>query len=256
MKNLIFITLALSGISYTAYTILQDKNPPGSFIQEETYHLVRKSPICLVFYQDVSGSITENGVELVSSSIFTPYYNDIDRDIEFYFGVIDDLTAQKLIALKLPARNFIRPILHDLRNLSITENRKERERFLKTNKQYQADSIQFYQDRNKRIAEFCIKVDALLSKYNNNFSGETDMITAIDIADKVFSYSTLGANGHYLLLNSDGLDSSNRKVSKLQNKADVILINAGRKMHTSVDAVVTMKLQSPEQAIQFTLNHQ
>jgi hypothetical protein len=220
-----------------------------------TAGMPKQASICLVFFQDVSASITKNGVEIISSSVFLPYYENIYRDIELHVGVIDDLTAEKLVSLILPAKNFIRPVFRDIRKLSYSDKQREKEQFVLFEKQYLADSIEYFTSRNLKITEFRRSIDSLLSMYRNNLSGETDLITSIDIADKVFNYSVFGTSENYLLLNSDGLDSYQRNASKLKNRAEIILINAGNRGHTSVDSIATMILESSEQAIQFTLNN-
>ncbi|MEP6647360.1 MAG: hypothetical protein ABJC12_09720 [Saprospiraceae bacterium] len=234
---------------------LQNGTPDLPEEPNQTGPLIFEPGISEVFYQDVSGSIKQNGVEIVSSSVFTPYFNDVNRNIELNFGIIDSLTAEKLVSLTLQRRNFVAPALPDLRKLSITAKRQEKGRFLIAQREYVADSIKFYNDRNQRIKEFCNTVDSKLARYKNGLSGQSDIITAVDIADKVFNYSQFGTANKYLLLNSDGFDSFHKMASKLKNNAEVILINAGKKSHTSFDSILTTNLQSSEQAIEFTLNN-
>jgi hypothetical protein len=255
MKNILFFIIGLSVVYYFVNKYQQSNRHILADEIEQSTTLLNEEPICVVFYQDVSGSTTQNGVEIVSSGVFAPYFNDVNRNIELSFGIIDSLTAAKLVSLALPKRTFTAAKLKDLRKLSITEKRREKERFLQAEKQYTLDSLNFFNDRNQRIEEFANNIDSSLAKYQNGLSGQTDLITAIDIADKVFSFTTFGANKKYLLLNSDGLDSFNRKPVKLHNNAEVILINAGKKGRTSVDDILTNSMQSSEQAIQYTLSN-
>jgi hypothetical protein len=255
MKSSLFLILGLCVGLYFAHNHSQKSNPVLPMGIQQASSLDNVPSVSVIFYQDVSGSTKQNGVELISSSIFTPYFNDVNRNIELHFGIIDSLTAEKLVSLALPARKFKIPVLQDLRQLSITEKRQEKERFLNSEKRYESDSIKFYEERNKRISEFCNKVDFELAIYKNNLSGQTDLVTAIDIADKVFSYSIFGNTKNYLLLNSDGQDSFNRKTTKLDSDTEVLLINAAQKCKTSIDDIVNIRLQSSEQAIHFTLNN-
>ncbi len=60
----------------------------------------------------------------------------------------------------------------------------------------------------------------------------------------------------FLILNTDGIDSYHRKANALKNMATVILVNANGISHTALDAVVTVTLESTQQAIQYSLNKQ
>lgn len=255
MKKFILLILGLLCVYFTSHNLFPKSETVSQNVTPVTAGMPQKASICSVFYQDVSASITKNGVEIISSSVFSPYYDEVNRNIELHFGIIDNLTAKKLVSLILPAKNFSRPALNDISKLSSTDKQREKDKFVSLDKQYKADSLNFYVNRNQKISEFCRSVDSLLSIYRNNLSGETDLTTSFDIADKVFNYSFYGATENYLLLNSDGLDSYHRNATKLQNIADVILINAGKKGHTSVDSIATITLESSEQAIQFTLNN-
>lgn len=255
-KNVLFITSALFSTFYIGYQIIQlvepskiiDDPPPEKI-------LINNRALTIVYFQDVSGSIKENGVEIISTSVFKPYFDEVDRDIQLEFGIIDNLSAEKLISVILPKRHFSKPILANLKNLNVVEMRKEKERYIKARKLYIEDSTHYYQVRNQKIKDFCKIVNESLAIYFNNLSGQTDLVTAIDVADKVFEYPDFQSSIDFLLLNSDGLDSHKRKVIKMKHKAEVILINAGKNQKTSVDAIITKKMQSSEQAIKFTLNH-
>lgn len=255
MKNLFLLPfgyVCMYILNQNPHSTVENISPTASIKNEFP---IRKPALCIVFYQDVSGSIKQNGVEIVSSSVFSPIFKDIDRNIELHFGIIYDLTAGKLISLSLPARNFTRPILQDLRTLSITEKRRAKQCYINSEKQYISDSVHFYSDRNQRIADFRNKVDLRLSPYRSKLSAQTDLTTAVDIADRVFSHSVFGSANNYLLLNSDGMDSYKNKVSPITNKARVILINAGKNQSTSIDPIITLRLESPEQAIHYSLTN-
>lgn len=257
MKTILQTTFIFTSIALVGYDLLNQKKP----IEEDIAVTIPVSErteghsICETFFQDVSGSIIKNGIEIEKSDVFEPYYQAVNINIELYYGVIENLTAKKLIHLELPKRYFLKPNLSDLTKLDIVERRKEKAWFLEAEKKYIADSIQFYTDRNQRIQGFKTKVDAKVALYEDNLTNSTDMITAVDIADKVFSYPVFSNSKNYLLLNSDGLDSYKRKAKKLKNSAEVILINSGNNIPTSVDAVITRKLQATEQAIMFTLSN-
>ncbi|HRG68534.1 MAG TPA: hypothetical protein PLS73_06785 [Saprospiraceae bacterium] len=254
MKNLILTSLFLGIVSYAVQSWneqrIQANVKVETFVDAST---ISYSAISVTFYQDASGSIKDNGIEIISTGIFMPYFDDVTRDIQLSFGIIDNLSAEKLIAVSMAKLNFFKPTLQDLRNLNVVERRKEKERFESALKKYKVDSIQYYQDRRTKIKDFCKRAETVLDVYRTNLSGQTDLKTAIDIADKVFEFPDFSSSKNFLLLYSDGQDTYHRKIKKLRNKAEVILINAGRDIPTSVDAIISKKLQSPEQAIKYTL---
>ena len=214
---------------------------------------ISKPLINVVFFQDVSLSIKKNGVELISSSVFAPYYNSINRNIKISFGCIADLSARKLISNTLPAITFSKPALPDLNNASITDKMKLKELYVKDLKNYEHDSSQYFSDRHNRFTEFCKRVDSLVGLYKDKLSTKTDISTAINIADKVFNFSGNDSVRNILILNSDGMDTYKRPIRKMKNKATVILVNADGINHTSVDSIITTTLQDSEQAIQYSL---
>src|SRR6266403_1080081 len=59
--------------------------------------------INVVYYQDVTLSTKENGVELINASVFSPYYCNIGRNIQLNFGLVSKQSASKLITVELPA---------------------------------------------------------------------------------------------------------------------------------------------------------
>lgn len=255
MKSTVFYILLSLGIAYFTYDLLRERNTHTPDALGQSAPLIDKPALHTAFYQDVSGSIKDNGVNLISSTLFKPYFQEVDRNIELHFGVIEDVSADQLISITLPAKNFSKPRLQDLRKLPVAEKRREKERFLKANAAYIADSIRFYDDRRQRISAFCSRVDSLLSPHRKKLSRHTDLSTAVQIADRVFEFSVFENTENYLLLNSDGHDSYGRDVSGLEHEVGTILINAGRKESTSIDNLKPVRLQSPEQAILFTLHN-
>ncbi len=254
MKNLILTSLLLIGVSY-AVNFWNEQRAQSNVKKELFVDASTNSSLAIsvTFYQDASGSIKDNGIEIISTGVFKPYFDDVNRDIQLSLGIIDNLSAEKLITTSLAKREFVKPTLQDLRNLNVVERRREKERYESALKKYKEDSIRYYQNRRTKIEDFCKRAEIALEVYRTKLSGQTDLKTAIDIADKVFEFPDFNSSKNFLLLYSDGQDTYKRKIKKLRNKAEVILINAGRDVPTSVDAIVTKKLQSPEQAIKYTL---
>jgi len=211
-------------------------------------------PIRVVYEQDVSGSTKKNGVELIRSSIFQPYFENTNRTVDLYFGVISDSSAKKLTHLFLAAKTFAPPLIPSLSSASVTERRLTKEAYEKLLKKYQADSSYYYKMRRLKIADFCHVVDSIVNFTRKKLSPRTDLITAINIADKVFNYSENDAIKNYLILNSDGLDTFHRKSTKLKNDETVILVNASGVRKTSIDGIIKQNFQASEQAIQYSLN--
>lgn len=251
-KLLLFI--AVAGVVYYVLQQTYLKTEKDSVPAKADMSAFRfKTPLRIVYFQDVSGSIKVNGVELVSSAVFNPYFIETSRTIELNFGVIANLSARKLLTVSLPAATFQAPVIPDFRSASITEKRKNKERYLNEQSAYEADSIRYHKERKALIARFSSQVDSIINIYREKLAGETDLATATSIADKVFNFSQSDGARNFLILNSDGLDSYRRVVKKLNNPAEVILVNASGITKTSIDAILTKTLQSSEQAVEYTL---
>jgi hypothetical protein len=203
----------------------------------------------------MSLSIKINGVEVVSSQQLDPIFSETQRSVELNFGLITARSVRQFITVMLPAQNFFKPILPDIREASITDKRRSKERYLALLNQYMKDSIQYFSERNHCIYQFKRSVDSILNIYKNIYSSRTDLITALRIADKIFNYSAVDGAENILIVNSDGQDSFHRNIRKLHNKARVILVNANAIQHTNLDAIVTNTFASPDAAIQFILNN-
>ena len=254
MKKIAILILISTGVyctlmHYPAGSQLQSATRTAtSGIDEATLPALR-----IVFFQDCSPSILQNGVEIITSSVFTPYYENIHRSIELNVGFIGDVTAGKLITLLLQPPEFQKPLPVDMRNVPITQQRKVQMEYLASICKYEADSATFYASRAKQISQFRQQIDTVLNGYRRRQSKSTDLAPVGMIADKVFNYSAVDGAENVLILNSDGIDSHRRVARPMKNKAITILVNANGMAHTSLDSIVTNTLQSPEQAIQLSL---
>jgi len=250
MKAAITLIVVTICIYFLSKTILQKNSSPEKNITEAT---IPRSSLNVVIFQDVSGSIKQNGVELISSNVFIPYFQDSTRLIEIHFGCITDASAKKLLTITLYPQEFTKPILQNLNNSTLPEKRTAKEQYNRDCAKYKIDREQYITERDNSIKRFTTQVDSVISIYRKKLTGETDLVTAINIADKVFNASK-NATKNILILNSDGEDSHNRSVTKMDNKAIVILTNASGSKHSSMDAIVTKSFQSPEEAIFYSLN--
>jgi hypothetical protein len=253
MKNILLLLLLLCVGEYFFHNYIHIKGSKADKYLPQSATARERSSICVVYGQDVSGTIEKHGVEITSSAAFIPYFNEVNRNIELNFGIIDELSTEKLITLILPAKQFNCPPLKDLTTLSATEKRREKEEYTAAYNQYTEDSIKYFTERTQHIETFSKNIDSLLDSYRSNLAEQTDLISLVDIADKVFNYSVFKSSENYLLLNTDGMDTYHRRLSKLKNKAEVVLINADRNIETSIDSIVTLRLQSTDQAFKFTL---
>ena len=248
--------LALVTIGYFIFSHIIHKSDragvQSSEIQFETVPL--DPPLNVVAYQDGTASITRNGVELIHSSVFLPYCYAISRDIQLSFGIIDSLSSRKLITLQLPAARFKKPIKPDMENVGFEATSRLKAKYDRVYQKYQLDSTTYFSKRQRVFTTFCQQVDSSIAPYRVKLSRSTDLVVVIPIADKIFNFSFAGNSTNYLLLITDGLDSYNRYPGKLKNKAEIILINANGNASTDIDSVVNKKLQSTEQAIEFTLS--
>ena len=225
-----------------------------SGISTEMVRLEKYSPtLRIVFYLDVSGSNKTAGVDLISSEIFKQYYNELEKEMEVNFGCIQSLSAKKLITLKLHAKHFRKPDIPDKRKVRIEERKSVAERYAELSKQYVEDSIAYYSKRTVDINAFRAQVDSAVAVFKKKLSAETDLSTAVTIADKTFNASQSDGARNCLILYSDGQDSYGKKIKTLNNKAEVILVNASGLVHTSIDSIITTTFQSPEQAIEYSL---
>lgn len=209
--------------------------------------------IRLVFFNDITHSVELHGIEIASSATFRPIFECIDRDIELNYGVISRSSARKLISIDLPAFRLVRPEVPDVTSFSITEKARKGKEYECALAKYLDDSTAYFRNRLARIEAFSQKVDSITTALNiPREQRSTDIITAIDIADKAFNVNDGAEN--YLILNSDGLDNQSQSIAKLNNKATVLLVNAGRYQKTPVDGIEPIGFQSSEQALQFILN--
>ena len=212
-----------------------------------------KQGISIVYFQDISGSITAHGVEIASTSIFNRYYECVDRDINLYYGTISSNSARKLIHLELAHFSIPKPIEP---NLETTVNVRElKDRYDAALKQFLSDSITYYADRKCRIQQFNTEVTSLLALNKDSLSSKSDVVTAISVADKVFNGYADKAVRTCLILNSDGVDSYNRTAPVLRHAVTVILVSASGSLKTCLANVPHTEMASTEDAITFTLNH-
>lgn len=252
MKKIVILIAILAATSYLIYSQLttskQNTNPTVQV------HQINKTTITSVILQDVSKSIKKNGVELVTSEAFEPYFQDTSRNIDLYFGVIAGASAHKLLHVYLPASTLVQPSQPDLSisNIAVREKLKE-DQFAKE-KKFQKDSTQFFTERNKRIACFVHEVDSVMQPYKKQLTTQTDLATAIKVAETVLQYTQPGSK-NYVLINSDGIDTYKKSIQKFNAPAQIILINASAIQHSSIDSIVTMHLESLEQAIQYSIHH-
>ncbi len=256
MKTIIWVSAVIVlGLLFYKYAYAkQSKITAPIELQYETLKL--EEPINMVYFQDGSGSIHWNGVEVIHSRVFTPYFNDYRRDIQLSFGVITDSTAKKLIPLELKAYRLHKPIIPDLDAVPYQERNELKRKFTAAQQKFLADSISYFSDRAGAIDSFRKQVDSLVAPYRTTLSNSTDLIPAITIADRVFNFCFASSASNYLILNSDGEDSRKRHPQPLKNKAEVILVNAKGNDTTSIENIITKSFQSTEQAIEFTLNNQ
>jgi hypothetical protein len=209
--------------------------------------------ITIVFAQDGSKSISEHGVELATSEVFNPYFACTDAHISLTYLLISSWSAQKPLNVELPAIPFSIPTMPDLRSMTITEKRDAKAQFKIAWDLYVADSVRFYAARNAAIRQFRASVDSLIGIYRNNLSDETDLVTSIELANKVLQTAQ---GKRYILINSDGLDSRNRTIANITSQAEVFLINGAGNTPTSIDALVSKTFADPMSAIVFTLQNQ
>jgi hypothetical protein len=266
MKNSILII----ALAVASYALLHSKNKSGidrnliTALPATDY--ISTQPLCVAFLQDVSGSITTHGVEIISSSVFNPYYDLVHQNVELHFGLISDSSSHSLLCLLLPAVRINKPVPKDVTSLPITEKSGAKKKYVHELKKYIADSVQFYKDRKRKFDSFCHSVDLMLSKYKTVSSlpakkaetvlpRKTDLTTVVTIADKVFNQPFFDGMRNFLLLNTDGLDSRKRQANRLANPADVVVINAYNDDSSCLNSITTLKVQSAEQAISFTIHN-
>ena len=105
MKKILIAIVIAGAIYYITSTFLLRKHHTGSTggYTGSTSGIPAKAsrvlePIMrVIFYQDVSKSNLSNGVDIVSSEIFMPYYDELEKEIELSFGCIDISSAKKAL---------------------------------------------------------------------------------------------------------------------------------------------------------------
>lgn len=205
------------------------------------------------FFQDVSRSITNNGVVLVNSNHFKSYYDLLNVHVRLYVGIIGD-SAMPLINVDLPAKSFTKPVLPDLSQRTVTEKRKLKTNYLHFMQLYIEDSTSYWADRLNRIHVFSRSVDTLMNSYRGMLVAKTDINTPLVVSEKLFSYTGKSPAKCFIILNSDGLNSKDKEVMQFNKAIPIVLVNAGGQRHCSLDSIVTITLESVSQAIEYTLN--
>lgn len=247
--TLIVLVLVISGL--LAFNQREQAHSKETLI--EFQKVLVRLPLSIVYFQDISGSITEYGVEIDSAGIFKSYYECVDRDINLYYGAISSNSAHKLIHLKLPGFSAQKPLEPNLANAANVRDLKER--YDTALKQFLSDSIIYYSDRKRRIEEFIREVESVIALSKDSLASQSDVVTAISVTDKVFNgYDDKGCK-MFLILNSDGVDSYNRTAPVLKHAATVILVNASGSLETCLTNMPHIEMASTEDAIEFTLNH-
>jgi hypothetical protein len=208
-----------------------------------------------LFYQDVSLSIRLHGIDLITSRLFEPYYHITNRTIELYFGLISEQSARQLIQLTLPAATFRKPVYSTLANTYSTKNKALKQNYVADLEKYTADSIAYYADRQARIVTFSRQVDSSLAPYRKYLTHSTDLSTIVSVAENVFRYSEIDSAQNYFIIYSDGHDSRQRTIKKINAKVCTILVNANGNEKTNIDNIIDYKFAAPAQAVAFTLHN-
>ncbi len=251
-------TLAVIAVCYCLFSTSACKKTSTAHRQKPVVQYKMQQltcPLNVVTVQDCSGSITDNGIDLISPTVFAPYYEDTHRDIQLSFGIISSNSAHSLITVELPALWSLEPIAPDLSELPLNKQNEAKYAYWEAITKYKADTQTFYTDRRKRYLGFYQCVNSALAPYRSQLSQETDLTTAVNIADRQLFYWHIPNAANYLLLLSDGFDSNHRTVQPMKSKAEVILVNANGNKSTNLDRIVTRSMVSVQQAISFTLNN-
>lgn len=209
-------------------------------------------PLVIVYGQDVSRSIFQNGVSIEPPSIFQPYFDNTGQQIDIYYGLISGNSAQKLLHVRLLPWLISRPQVPDLKGLNIVQAHKVKVAYETRLTAYHIDSSRFFTHRALLVAQFKTAVDSLLETKSTLDTMHTDIATMTRIADKVFNSSPTNARCT-AILNTDGVDSYCPQIAKLHNNAYVIVVNAHGITQTSIDSVANIVLESSELAIAYSL---
>lgn len=245
MKRFIklFFIVFLAYVAIVGVTMCSQKQE-----QPQSSPAAPKPPLQIVFYTDMSSSILTNGVEIVSSDIFSPLYECLDRQIQLSFGCIDGHSSGNLITLYLMPFTTAPPLFPELSGKVITERRLLKEEYLKERAKYSSDSTAFFSERYAAIAAFRTRVDSTINTYRTNLASSTDLVRAVQIAGDAFNYLPSPNTRQLLILNTDGLSNTLHQVAFKKN-VEVILINANGHHQTILDSITTIKLTDPKQAL-------
>ena len=211
------------------------------------------SEIRVMYGLDVSKSGPGNGIDLIHSSEFALYFNEIHRDIDLYFGVISSRSTRQPLHVFLPACRLARPTQPDLKDLSIIEYRNLKASYATSLRWYRIDSQAYFSNRATLISRFRKSVDSLVGIYNHHLTDTTDLTTVVSIAEKAFSLSAIDHAINYLILNTDGKDSYHKKAKKMNVPATVIVIGSNAIALSDLKEIVDKSMLNTEQAIQYTL---
>ncbi len=251
LKN-ILIVLAVSGIFFYAVGEIGERFG-RVLIAKATKMPI--TPLRIVVWKDISPSIKNKGISQIDNNTFQAIYQVTDRDIELNYGVIARTSARPLITLKLPAWKGTMPEKPDFSEFNLEEMKRVNNEYEQAVEKYKKDSIEYVAKRAASISVFEEQRKQLdsLDKIDTMKNG-TDLETAMAVTDKAFNYSHVDGYSNYVILSSDGINSRPGTKIRLRNHATVILVNATKFEHTSIDSIITTSFQSIDQAISFILS--
>jgi hypothetical protein len=223
--------------------------------KENTTVTTPPQPLQIFFCADMSRSISHNGVEIISSELFAPLYQCLDREIQLSFNLITSHSSGTPITLYLKPFTSHAPELPDLTGKIVTERKSLKEAYLTERAEYVKDSAVFFSERNTAITLFCSRVDSLIDIYRTNLASGTDLVRAVQIADDSFNYQSSQKARQILILNTDGIENRTQPIT-MKNKVEVILVNANGEYKNVLDSIVTFKFTDPKQTILHTLKQQ
>jgi hypothetical protein len=135
--------------------------------------------------------------------------------------------------------------------ISIGDKRVVSQQYVIDYGKYQSDSLAYWRERLDLIRTFQTSVDSLLSVYKSNLSNGTALVASVEQAERVFEVEV--DSKHALLIVGDGQDSNKEHINSIAGSPCVILINAAKKTQTSLDAILTKRMQSIEDAINYSI---
>ena len=243
--------IILAIIGATAYFIFFRKKEQTVASPEAIVKTVNTNPLRGIFWQDMSGSIEQNGVDVINAETdFKPLFQaSYQRPVEIDFGLIVEQSNKTLISLELLPPKFkqpLQPVRSGVSKIIFDNQVKE---YGKRLAKYHTDSVIYFTKRNADSSSFINAVAKAIKNHKNARS--TDFNICLDNTDRILNDRAGFFKENYAVFISDGINTNSNKLFEMKNKPVMIMVNriAKGKQIKAVYDLMDYQLASVPEAI-------